>query len=539
METRVTCKGCISQDMAAELGVEELSPTLRHAVDYWAAREPDKTAYVDAARERTYAQMAAYVEAMQKALVSAGVRRQDRIVTALPAGMTFAALLFSAMRIGANLIPFDLLLSEADVRRRLDIVKPRIVFASQTSHLQQAVDMGYPTIAVGMSCEGCEPLADFLAEAEDTALDGFQEAPQDEAVLTIFTSGSTGNPKGVLLSEAALIHANSCIKETVDATYDDVLLTALPMSHIYGVNAGILLPMLVGATSVLVAKFKPEAMLDAVVQHKVSVFNGVPSMYQRMANEQEQNPRDISSLCRGSIAGAKCDNLERYHEMLHCSPRICYGLTESPLLASTRDDDSLNEEETGVGRFFDSVEGIIVDEKGNPVARGEHGEIVCKSPGVMLGYLNPEDADRSCVDADGWIHTDDIGYLDERGYVHVVGRKSAVINRGGYKVYPPEIEALYNTNPAVLDCCALGFEHVQLGQQIVLFVELRHAGVDAHELREFAKGKVAKYKIPDQVIILDKMPQLPNGKHDKTALRRIFDQDETVFHSDEERLAKS
>ena len=299
MDAHEICKSFTNRETAEHRG-GELSPTLRHAVDYWAEREPEKIAYIDAAKERTYTQMAAYVEAMQKALLFAGVKREDRIVTALPAGMTFAVLLFSAMRIGANLIPFDLLLSEADVRRRLDIVKPRIVLASAGSHLQQAIDEGYPAVSVGMSHDACDLLADFLAQAEGTTLSGFQEASQDEAVLTIFTSGSTGDPKGVLLSETALIHANSCIKLSTSVTHDDVLLTALPMSHIYGVNAGILLPMLVGATSVLEVKFRADAMLDAVRAVNPSIVYCSLSGYGQTGPYVNMPGHDINYL---SLAG--------------------------------------------------------------------------------------------------------------------------------------------------------------------------------------------------------------------------------------------
>ena len=189
--------GCAQEGIIAQA----FAPTLRHAIDFWAQSQPEKTAYIDGRGERTYAQMACFVNEVEAALLAAGLAPGERIVTSLPAGMTFAALLFASMRIGVNLVPFDLLLSEADVERRLDIVKPRMVFASQASHLQTAADEGFPSVAVALDFPGCGSLQDFLAGGDPAALEGLKEADLQGPTLTIFTSGSTGNPKGVLLSE--------------------------------------------------------------------------------------------------------------------------------------------------------------------------------------------------------------------------------------------------------------------------------------------------------------------------------------------------
>lgn len=325
----------------------------------------------------------------------------------------------------------------------------------------------------------------------------------------------------MLLSEDNLIHAVTSINKALGATVEDVFFTALPMSHVYGINTGVLLPMLLGATSVVMAKFRSGAALDAIAAHRATILNGVPSMYRRMAAEQKCSPRDLACVSQGTIAGAACANLDEYRRVLHCSLRVIYGATECPIVAMTSASDPLDTAITGVGRFNDTIDARIVDEAGRPVERGTRGEILCQSPGAMLGYLGDPAATARCIDERGWVHMGDIAYEDDKGYVHIVGRKGDVINRGGYKVAPAEVERAYSGHPALGACCAMGFPHHDLGQQIVLFAEVRPGCSPEGSLRDYAKGRLAKFKLPDQVIVLEAMPYLPNGKIDKAALRNL------------------
>ena len=522
-------------------GPNALKPTwlLRDSVSHWAGVQPEHTAFIDSDRSISYGQLAADIDSMCAALFTAGVRRGSNVVIIAPSSIEFAIVLFAGFQLGANTIPLDMMLAEADVQKRLDITRPALVFATTQAHADEAARLGYRVIDVKGETEGFEGFAQFLAsgtqqpEAADLPS---ADAPNPEPGLTIFTSGSTGEPKGVLLSEANLTHANLSFNRALEGNQSDTFITSLPVSHLYGVNGGVLLPMLCGATSVLMRKFSSRGMLDAIQKYKATAINGVPSMYKRMAHAQEEEPRDLSSMRKGTIAGAKCSGLEVYRDVLHCPTRILYGLSECPFICVTCGDDSYDTNVTGVGRFLDTIEPRIIDDDGNPLGQGEEGEIVCKSPGTMIGYLNNPQATLECVDADGWAHTGDIGYVDENGYVQIVGRKVDVINRGGYKVHPGEIERLYSENPNVLECCVQGFPHEELGQQTVLFAEVRRKDTSPQELREWAKGRIAKYKLPDLVIVLDKIPYLPNGKLDKKKMAAIFEADEHKFRTDAERL---
>ncbi len=519
-------------------GLRSYDGPLRDAVSFWAQVQPEKIAYIDSQTSVTYARVAASVDAMCAALLEAGVLPGDRVVVIVPSGSAFAHMLFACMKLGVNFIPLDVLLADGEVCQRLDMTHPKLVFVTRQEHAACARDRGYRVIDVKGECEGFETLETFLSATRGRpapCLPVIGQAEGNAPALTIFTSGTTGQPKGVLLSQVNLQHAVSSINMALQCGQDDVLLTSLPVSHIYGINTGILLPLFTGGTSVLMPKFKSEASLDAIERYGVSVYNGVPSVYKRMANAQIQAPRDLSSMRTGTIAGAKCTNLEDYERILHCQARILYGSTECPIIAMTHEGDSLDVNVSGVGRFNPTIEPLIVDEEGNALGPGEAGEIVCKSPGTMIGYLDNPEATRACIDEQGWMHTGDIAYVDAAGYVQIVGRKVDVINRGGYKVYPAEIEGAYSENPDILDCCVMGMPHEELGQQIVLFAALKAGGVDPRALRCYAKGRVAKYKIPDQVIVLEKIPYLPNGKPDKQAMARLFEADENAFHDDAER----
>lgn len=516
---------------------------LRKAVLARAAQFPGKTALIAGDRSVTYRQLQDEIEQVRSLLYREGVGPGDRVAAIMPSCVEFAALLFASMQIAANLVPLDMMLTDYEIQARLDTMKPKLVFVVDPAHKEVVGRAGYKAyLGDGCSGSGSETAGDANAQGAPAAPAGEYLAPQPQPagqggeypVLTIFTSGSTGHPKGVLLTEANLTHAVVSINEALAATSDDIFLTSLPVSHIYGINSGILLPLSLGATSVLMPKFKATDTLDLIERHHATVLNGVPSMYERLVNRQRERVCDLSSMRTGTIAGAKCSHLDEFQEVLGCKLRILYGSTESPIVATTRGDDGLDTDVTGVGRFIESITPRIVDENGSPVPAGETGEIICLSPGTMAGYYNDAAATLMCVDEEGWMHTGDLAYEDAEGYVHVVGRKTDVINRGGYKVTPAEVERIYEDMPAVASSCAMGFPHKELGQQIIIFVVLSDSSVTADELRTFAKGRISKYKVPDQVIILDEMPYLANGKIDKQALIGLYDTNKEAFHDDTE-----
>ena len=515
---------------------------LSESVIRWAQVNPLKTAFIDYRRSVKYAELEREVMGMRGALTAAGLKAGDTVSILTPSCIEFAVILFASMHLGVNVAPLDMQYAEGEVERRLGIIQPKLVFVTTQQHADEVANCGIECVGLERGLNGAQDFFEFLVAGMNEDMEYrplSDEQKRTLPALTILTSGSTGTPKGVLLSEVNLTHANQSFDEAIAGTPDDIFLTGLPMSHLYGVNSGVLQPMMVGATSVLLARYRSEDALDAIQKHHVTVFNGVPSMYKRMVSWQEKEPRDLSSIRVGSIAGALCTNLEEYQRVLNIPARILYGLSESPFIAVTRPGDSLDTTETGVGRFLTSIEPRIIDDKGNPLPQGQEGEIVVKSPGTMLGYLNNPDATNQTVDAEGWAHTGDIGYEDEKGYVHIVGRVVDVINRGGYKVFPAEIEGVYGKFPGVVDCRVLGLPHKELGQQIVLFIALSDSDATPGDLRDYAKGKVAKYKIPDQVMILDKIPYLPNGKSDKKAMIKLFEESADVFHDDAERKQRS
>ncbi len=534
--------------------------SLGDVIDFWANQLPEKTAIIDANGSISYAGLCERIHSARKTFGKYGISKGKNVVAVMPGGIEFAILLFAAMKEGINLIPLDILTTTEELGIRLELAKPVMVFVAKPEHMHECEALGYSAMKVrgaenaslsevgtsgkaqglGDVPEHIEPLEGFLDDEKIPfaptplgLLDRDCSFGGHLPILTIFTSGTTGNPKGVLLSKGGLEHAIGSIQCALRALQDDVFITSLPVSHIYGINTGFLLPMKLGATSVIMPKFRASMMLDLMERHRVTVVNGVPSMYKRIAHEQERCSRDLASMRTGTIAGAKCSNLEEYERILHCSLRVIYGSTECPIVAFTTEGDSLDVAITGVGRFNELVQAKVVDSVGKEVNPGESGEIVCKNPGAMIGYLDNPVATAERIDREGWVHMDDLGYVDSDGYVHIIGRVGDVINRGGYKVYPAEIEKIYGRIQLVADCCAMGFPHEELGEQIVLFVEAKECVSDV-QLRDYAKGRLAKYEIPDQVIVLDHMPHLANGKLNKHALAQLYEESGQAFHSDAE-----
>lgn len=530
---------------------------LREVVAFWAQRQPEKIALVDAEGSVSYAQLQRQIESVRRLLCDEGLAPGDRVAALMPTSGAFAAVLFAAMQLGLNLVPFGTLHTEEEIRTRLADVHPRLTVTDDGRFEALVRNEGYPALFVS-SCadkpklgktlagggQGSRELAQVEVGLSDDAVrssrvmaPGMVASRKGEKlcpILTIFTSGSTGRPKGALIAEEAVAYAVSAINDALGAMQDDVFLTALPVNHIYGINTGLLLPLALGATSVLVPKFRPDTMLDAIEEHRATVFNGVPSMYQRMARTQREQPRNVSTLRTGTIAGAQCNDLEMLHEVLHCRPRIIYGSTESLIVATTRGDDSLDTAVTGVGRFVCPTEAAIIDEDGCAQPVGEVGEIVSRNPGDMIGYFENPEATAACIDASGWVHSGDLAYQGPDGYVHIVGRKKDIINRGGYKITPSEVERVYRGLEDIAECCVVGLPHKELGQQIVLFAVSSGKALMADELRNYAKGHIAKFKIPDQVVLLEEMPYLPNGKIDKQELARRFEHDDRMFYEDAE-----
>jgi len=333
--------------------------------------------------------------------------------------------------------------------------------------------------------------------------DSSVEALGDEPTLILYTSGSTGRPKGAVLSQAALEFAiDSWTSAVMGLIQDDVVLQVLPMAHSYGLCAGLLAPMLAGCRVVMLERFSPEGVLSEIRDQRVTVFPGVATMFSRTLAQSDCTRESLASLRLVLSGAAPCSDDLCTEWSTRTGTRISrgYGMTELFRPISYLWNDATDEPGV-VGRPVPGVSVKVVD-----------GELLIKSPAAMDGYLDAPEETREVL-RDGWFWTGDLATVDERGGVRILGRKRERILRGGYSVFPSEVEAVLLAHPAVHEAVVMGQPHTELGEEVTAFVVLRTDRIASpDELVEYCRERLARFKYPRQVILLARLPRSSAGK---------------------------
>jgi long-chain acyl-CoA synthetase len=420
-----------------------------------------------------------------RSLSDQGVKEGDRVAIVLPIRPEFVIALLGVLKLGATAAPLNYLLKAEELHKLIDDLKPRAV-----------VDQVKTEAAVWRTA----------AEAAAPA-------------LILYTSGSTGTPKGAVFSHSALTFANRSWGEPVMAlSPDDRVLAALPLAHSLGLNGGLLAPLLSGATVVLVERFTPEAVFDAIHRHRVTIFPAVATAFRRLLNSPDFPRADFSSL-RVAVSGAAPCPWELAVEWREkTATRIVrgYGMTELFRPISYFADEPTDIPDA-VGKPVPGVEIRIVENGAMPRCDAA-GELLIRSPAAMDGYLGDIEETRTVL-ADGWFKTGDLADISSEGYVRIVGRKRERILRGGYSIFPQEVEAVLLSHPAVAEAAVVGIPSPELGEEIAAFVALKPAAsAAAEELLEHCKKRLARFKYPRQVRILNELPKGPTGKILKSEL---------------------
>ena len=309
-------------------------------------------------------------------------------------------------------------------------------------------------------------------------------------------------------------------------TEEDRVCIPVPFYHCFGMVMGNLGATTHGAAMVIPAPaFDPEATLQACAQERCTSLYGVPTMFIAQLDHPRFADYDLSSLRTGIMAGSPCpvEVMKRVMDLMHMSEvGICYGMTEtSPVSTQTAHDDPVEQRVGSVGRVHPHVEIRIVDPDGGAtVARGEHGELCTRGYSVMAGYWNDAERTAEAIDADGWMHTGDLATMDDEGYVNIVGRSKDMVIRGGENVYPREVEEFLYGHPAIADVQVIGVPDARYGEELMAWVIPRDgASLDADAVREFCKGRIAHYKIPRYVKLVDSFPMTVTGKVQKFKMR--------------------
>jgi long-chain acyl-CoA synthetase len=428
-----------------------------------------------------------------------GVRPGDRVGVMLPNVAYFPVCYYGALRAGAAIVPMNGLLKEREVAFYMADSGARVLFAwHQFADAAQAGAHDTEVVVV-------EPgFFDALVKGSEPAATTDRD-PQDTAVV-LYTSGTTGTPKGAELTHANLLANVEVCLELFELGPDSVLLGALPLFHAFGQTCGLNAAMAAGGSLSLLPRFDAGKALGIIQDDRVTVFEGVPTMYSAMLHHPDEFDTSSLQICVSGGAAMPVEVLRAFERRFGCTVLEGYGLSEtSPVASFSRRD---RERKPGsIGLPVRGVEMRLMDEKDGV------GEIAIRGHNVMKGYWNNAEATAMAIDADGWLRTGDLGRVDDEGYYFIVDRKKEMIIRGGFNVYPREIEGVLHEHPDVMEAAVVGMPHDDLGEEVGAAVVLKPGHeAQADDIKGFVKARVAAYKYPRHVWFEDALPKGPTGK---------------------------
>ena len=472
--------------------------------------------------ELSYRQVDVVSGRVAAGLRAAGLARGDTLAVQLPNVPEFVFTYFGALMAGITVVPLNPLLKAPEVAYHLQDSGARLLVAFEafageaTKGAAEAGDVR--VFVVGSAVAGTSSF-DALYGAEDGG--DIEPMNSDDTAVIIYTSGTTGRPKGAELTHFQMYMACTVAGQTFGYRTDDVTIAVLPLFHVFGLSSVLNCVVRFGATAVRVPRFEVGAVLDAMEQHRVTVFAGVPTMFVVLANG-DLTGRDMSSL-RVCVSGGDSipgEVLHAFEAAYHAPVLEGYGLSETCALA-TFNPSPEDRRVMSIGKRMWGVDVRIVDSEDRPLPAGpEHvGEIVIRGHNVMKGYRGRPEETADAMRG-GWFHTGDLGYRDEDGFFYIVDRKKDLLIRGGFNVYPREIEEVLHQHPAILEAAVIGRPDDRLGEEVVAFIALKKgAAATPAEVIAFAKERLAAYKYPREVVVLDKLPKGGSGKVVKTELR--------------------
>ncbi|MFQ5747140.1 MAG: class I adenylate-forming enzyme family protein [Gemmatimonadota bacterium] len=504
-----------------------------------AEETPDAVFLIDRDRSWSYAEVASHARALACAFRGLGVESGDRIAIDLPNCPEFVIAALSAAAIGATVVPLN---PDSSPRELQFVLRNTEAVAVVTVERHGEVDYLELFESLIPDLPGLQYLVtvgeedlwydDRIFQFEDLVSSGRGQSftPTDvdpgSPYAILYTAGTSAKQKGVVLTHASLADTARATAAAIGLGEADLTLCSVPLFNIFGLGAALLTTLVSASALVLQERFDADGALDLIERHGVTVLHGVPTMFVLIQRAQQARPRDLSRLRTGIIAGAPVseDLIVALRSGLVPDLEIAYGLTEtSPTVTITRPSDPVVARTQTVGRALDGVEVRVVAEDGSPLPVESVGEIVVRGFNVMQGYFRQPAATEAAFAEDGFLRTGDLGMIDAEGYLHIVGRMSDMIIRGGYNVVPREVEDHLRSLPAVHEVVVVGVPDDVLGERVcACVVPVEGAIVTGEEIRESCRSALAEYKVPDAVLFLDELPVTPGGKiHRAEVSRRL------------------
>lgn len=542
--------------MGENMAIELSDRTLGDWLEYWAAQTPDKEyiVYSDRDLRFTWKDFNKRVDNMAKGLLAIGVQRGYHVglwATNVPDWLTF---LYACAKIGAVCVTVNTSYKQHELEylvKDSDMHTLCIIDGTfESDYVQMTYDMlpelktcqrghlkseKYPcmknVIYIGQEKHrGMYNTAEVLLLGSNVADDVLDKAKADvnchDVVNMQYTSGTTGFPKGVMLSHHNIANNGLLTGEHMKFTPDDKLCVCVPLFHCFGVVLATMNCLTHGSTQVMIEKFDPLLTLASVHKERCTALYGVPTMFIAELNHPMFDMFDLTCLRTGIMAGSVCpsDLMKRVNEQMYIDITSVYGLTEtSPGMTHSRIDDPLEVRYTTVGRPFEFTDVKVLDpETYEECPPGVPGEMCCRGYNVMKGYYNNPNATAEAIDENGYLHSGDLGVMDENGNYTITGRIKDMIIRGGENIYPREIEEFLYKLEGVKDVQVAGVPSEKYGEEVGAFIILQE-GVKMHpeDVRDFCRGQIARYKVPKYVFFLDEFPMTGSGKIQKFKLREM------------------
>ena len=506
-----------------------------------ARRKPEKTALIMDDKRMNYSQLQKNIECFSSALGALGVQRDDKIMLILPNILQFPICFFGVARLGAVNVPVNVLYKERELTYRLQDCQAKAVivfeeFIEEVLKSYKVVDTCTHLIIVRDGIDdnspkyrrdsGIETIYDYqmlMERSYDSQEMVFTGA--DEPVVILYTSGTTGDPKGAALSHFSIFYQCGFVPLEGRGRREyreGVGIAHLPFYHVFGLFNVLCATMAMGGTISLLRRFEPGKVLDVIERDGISDFAGVPTMYNRLYHHPDFKNRDLSSLVTCGCGGAPLpvELADAWEEAVGIQIQEGYGMTETGSGVSTNAVDQVDAKIGSAGQPMWGNEIKLVDDQGNSVPQGELGEVVVRGPGMMNGYHNKPDINAKSF-RNGWLNTGDIGHFDEEGYLFIVDRKKEMIIRGGYNIYPRQIEEVLYEHPAVQECAVIGIPNSDLGEEVKAVLYLKSGkSATSEEIQAFCKERIAAFKYPRIVEIRDKeLPKNATGKIQKRQLK--------------------
>lgn len=472
-----------------------------------------KYALISQEKSLTYEELEREVKKAAAALKRLGVKKGDTVGLLLPNNLQFVIAYYAVAYLGGIIVPMNIMFKPLEITYIMNDSQAKLLITTEAFAKNAFLAKSNIPLLEHILVKGSDEYGlrwEKLLEQEDDTL-AAQDIEEDDVLIYLYTSGTTGKPKGAMLTHANLYYNALGMARRSQASADDIYLCVLPLFHSFAATCCMNTPLSQGGTIVLMENFIPQTLLKNIARYKVTIFTAVPSMYAVIAS-MDIKDIDLSSirLCLSGGASLPVEVMQKTQQKLNCIVLEGYGLSEtSPVVTFNL----LNKIKPGsIGVALEGIETKIFDDNDQECQLGTVGEIVIKGPNVMKGYLGlPEESAKAL--RNGWLHTGDLGRMDEDGYIFLVDRKKDLVIVAGLNVYPREVEEVIYTHPAVLEAAVIGIPDKLRGEVLKAVIVLKsEAEICEKDIIKYCRERLASYKVPRLVEFMDELPKNATGK---------------------------